>query len=109
MLRRHQGILAVGVSDPASGLTAIYHPHRRFDTASIVKADILAVLLIQHRQTRTPLSEGERELATQMIEDSDNDAATALWDAVGGTMGMEAGTRPWGYTASAPGRTVTGG
>ena len=103
VLRRHQGILAVGVSDPASGLTAIYHPHRRFDTASIVKADILAVLLIQHRQTRTPLSEGERELATQMIEDSDNDAATALWDAVGGTMGMEAGNAALGLHGIRPG------
>ena len=103
VLRRHQGILAVGVSDPASGLTAVYHPHRRFDTASIVKADILAVLLIQHRQTRTPLSEDERELATQMIEDSDNDAATALWDAVGGTMGMEAGNAALGLHGIVPG------
>jgi hypothetical protein len=91
VLRRHQGSVAVAVSDPADGVIATYHPYRRFDTASIVKADILAVLLIQHRQAGIPLSEGERELATQMIEDSDNDAATALWDAVGGTMGMEAG------------------
>jgi hypothetical protein len=103
VLRRHQGRLAVGVSDPADGLTAAYHPHRRFDTASIVKADILAVLLIQHEQARTALSAGERELATQMIEDSDNDAATALWDAVGGTMGMEAGNAALGLRGIVPG------
>jgi hypothetical protein len=103
VLRRHQGIVAVGVSDPASALTAVCNPHRRFDTASIVKADILAVLLIQHRQAGTPLSEGERELATQMIEDSDNDAATALWDAVGGTMGMEAGNAALGLHGIRPG------
>jgi Beta-lactamase enzyme family len=103
VLRRLQGVLAVGVFDPASGLTAFYHPHRRFDTASIVKADILAVLLIQHRQAGTPLSEGQRELATQMIEDSDNDAATALWDAVGGTMGMEAGNAALGLHGIRPG------
>lgn len=103
VLRRHQGILAVAVSDPEDGLTAAYHPHRRFDTASIVKADILAVLLIQHAQARTALSEGERELATQMIEDSDNDAATALWDAVGGTMGMEAGNAALGLHGIVPG------
>ena len=103
MLRRHQGSVAVAVSDPGEGLTATYHPDRRFDTASIVKADILAVLLIQHRQTGTPLSEGEQELATQMIEDSDNDAATALWDAVGGTMGMEAGNAALGLHGIRPG------
>jgi hypothetical protein len=103
VLRRRRGILAVAVSDLADGLTAAYHPHRRFDTASIVKADILAVLLIQHEQARTALSEGERELATQMIEDSDNDAATALWDAVGGTMGMEAGNAALGLHGIVPG------
>jgi hypothetical protein len=88
---RRRASMAIAVSYPEEGLTAAYHPHRRFDTASIVKADILGVLLIQHRQAGTPLSEGERELATQMIEDSDNDAATALWDAVGGAVGMETG------------------
>jgi hypothetical protein len=103
VLRRHQGSLAVAVSDLADGLTAAYHPHRRFDTASIVKADILAVLLIQHEQAGTALSEGERELASQMIEDSDNDAATALWDAVGGTMGMEAGNAALGLHGIVPG------
>jgi hypothetical protein len=56
VLRRHQGSIAVAVSDPADSLTATYYPHRGFDTASIVKADILAVLLIQHQQARTPLS-----------------------------------------------------
>jgi len=103
VLRRHQGSVAVAVSDPAGGLTAAYHHQRRFDTASIVKADILAVLLIQHHQTGTPLSGGERELATQMIEDSDNDAATALWDAAGGTMGMQAGNAALGLHGIAPG------
>ncbi|MDR3031520.1 MAG: class A beta-lactamase-related serine hydrolase, partial [Kitasatospora sp.] len=103
VLHRHQGVLAVAVCDPVDGLTAAYHPHRRFDTASIVKADILAVLLIQHAQAKAPLSAGERELATQMIEDSDNDAATALWDAVGGTMGMEAGNAALGLHGIVPG------
>jgi hypothetical protein len=103
MLRHHQGSVAVAVSAPADGLTAAYHPHRRFDTASIIKADILAVLLIQHRRAGTPLGEGERELAAQMIEDSDNEAATTLWDAVGGAVGMEAGNAALGLHGIVPG------
>ncbi len=47
VLRRHQGSIAAGVADPADGVTAVYHAGRAFDTASIVKADILAVLLLR--------------------------------------------------------------
>jgi hypothetical protein len=38
-----------------------------------------------------------------MIEDRDNDAATALWDTVGGTMGMEAGNAAVGLRGIVPG------
>jgi len=53
--------------------------------ASIVKLDVLETLLAEHGQAAgTGLSASERTLAEQMIEDSDNDAATSLWYAVGG-------------------------
>ena len=85
-----------GVFDPAAGVTAIYHAHRSFDTASIVKADILAVLLLRNQRAGVALSEEDQELATRMIEDSDNDAASALWDARGWTRvgGRERGAGP---------------
>jgi hypothetical protein len=102
VVRRHQGLLAVGVSDPASGFTAIYHGGGTFDTASIVKADILAVLLIQHQRTGTALSDDERELAAEMIEDSDNDAATGLWDEAGGAEGMAEGNAALGVHGVVP-------
>ena len=89
VLRDQPGRLAVGIIDQTTGRTAVYHGTWPFDTASIIKADILAVLLIQHQQIGTALSPDERRLATAMIEDSDNNAATALWDAVEGGMGME--------------------
>jgi hypothetical protein len=91
VLRHHTGGLAVGVADPATDAAATYQGGQRFDTASIVKADILAVLLLQHQQLGTWLSPGDRDLAAAMIDDSDNAAATALWDAAEGAPGMLAG------------------
>jgi len=48
--------------------------------ASVVKLDVLETLLAERAQgDGTGLSASERTLAGQMIEDSDNDAATSLW------------------------------
>lgn len=56
---------------------------RPFVTASVVKAMLLAVFLNLHTFSETPLSVvDERELAA-MIEVSDNDAATWVYDQVG--------------------------
>ena len=73
-----------------------------FDTASIVKADILAVLLLQHQQLGLDLSGQDRGLAAAMIEDSDNQAASALWNAVEGGPGMEAGNAALGLRDTWP-------
>jgi hypothetical protein len=102
----HPGRLAVGAIDLTTGRTATYHADRAFDTASIIKADILAVLLLQHQQTHTPLTTAERRLATAMIEDSDNTAATTLWDAVEAGPGAEAGNAALGLQHTWP--SVTG-
>jgi hypothetical protein len=59
------------------------------ETASIVKVAILATLLHRHEEDGTELSSYQRSLATQMIEDSDNNAATALWDDDGGATGVQ--------------------
>jgi beta-lactamase class A len=113
VLRDHPGRLAVGVIDQTTGIAATYHPDWPFDTASIIKADILAVLLLQHQQIGATLTAAERELATAMIENSENTAATTLWDAVEAGPGVEAGnaalglrhtwpslTRAWGLTTT---------
>jgi hypothetical protein len=71
-----------------------------YDTASIVKVDILAALLLRHQDAGTHLTDAERGLATAMIERSDNDAATALWDTVGGAAGLAAANRTLGLTAT---------
>lgn len=69
-----------------------------FDTASIVKVDILAALLYQAEQGGTELTARQKALATAMIEHSDNAAATALFNEVGGKPGLEAVNKVFGLT-----------
>jgi hypothetical protein len=68
--------------------------------ASIVKLDILETLLAQ----RPPggLSDSDASLARKMIEDSDNDAATALWGTVDGSKGVAAFNSQAGLARTTP-------
>lgn len=97
------GRVAVGITDQATGVTAVYHGTESFKTASIVKADILAVLLLQLQQAGASIGAADRQLATRMIEDSDNAAASALWRAVGGGPGLKAGNNVLGLEQTVPG------
>jgi Beta-lactamase enzyme family len=76
-----------------------------FDTASIVKVDILAALLLDHQRAGTRLTANQRSLATAMIEQSDNDAALALWHTIGGAAGLDAANTTLGldHTSGGPG------
>ena len=74
---------AVAVHDTVTGVSCYADSDTHFSSASIVKAIILAALLRLHQQTGTPLSSWENDEATLMITQSDNDAATDLWDEVG--------------------------
>ncbi len=97
-------MLAVGVADLSTGVTATYHQRQAFHTASIVKADILATLLLQLPHQHAGLSLDEQELATAMIEDSDNGAATALWNVIGATPGLAAGDQALRLRHTVPGQ-----
>ena len=72
--------------------------------ASIVKVDILETLLAQ----RPPggLTDNDAALARKMIEDSDNDAATALWGLVGGGKGVAAYNAQAGLARTTPSACV---
>ncbi|WNO75598.1 MULTISPECIES: serine hydrolase [unclassified Streptomyces] len=92
--------LSVAVLDTASGDTAV-HGREAYDTASIVKVGILAALLLRAQDDgRTPTAE-ERTRAAAMIRLSDNDAATALFTAVGGAAGLDAAHARLGLTETA--------
>jgi hypothetical protein len=83
------GRFAVSVVDTGTGESLTYGKGS-FDTASIVKVDILAALLYQAQQDGRTLTVSEQSLAAAMIERSDNTAATALFNQVGGKAGLEA-------------------
>ena len=70
------------------------------DEASVVKLDILETLL--SGSDGTGLSSDNLALAQQMIEDSDNDAATSLWYTAGGTAGLAAYNDKAGLTRTTP-------
>jgi beta-lactamase class A len=82
-LRGRSGHHAVTVYDTVTKVSCYIDSSRHFDSASVVKAIILATLLRWHQETGRPLSAAEKERARLMITRSDNGAATALWDEVG--------------------------
>ncbi|MFF9037103.1 hypothetical protein ACF090_16710 [Streptomyces sp. NPDC014892] len=91
--------VSVAVLDVASGDSAGYGDGR-FDTASIVKLDILAALLLQAQDADRRLTAQERTYASAMIRDSDNASATALWKAIGQSAGLDAANERFGLTAT---------
>ncbi|MGW1023409.1 serine hydrolase [Streptomyces sp. NPDC002577] len=82
---------------------AVYADGSTFDTASIVKVDILAALLLQAQDAGRHLTTQERTYATAMIENSDNASATALWQVIGGADGLNAANKRLGLTSTVAG------
>jgi hypothetical protein len=76
---------AVGLkeTDTSTGITCTYHATWHFYAASAIKATILAALLRKAQEQHRQLTASERRLAWLMITQSDNNAATALWNDVG--------------------------
>jgi hypothetical protein len=90
---------SVAVLDVDSGESAA-HGDAAFDTASIVKVNILAVLLLQAQDADRHLTAQEKAYAAKMIENSDNPSATALWAAIGRADGLDSANRRFGLTAT---------
>jgi hypothetical protein len=73
--------VAVRMDDPYLGINCYLNSSQHFYSASVVKTIILATLLNKReREHLSLLSDRERTLARAMITESDNNAATALWD-----------------------------
>jgi hypothetical protein len=90
VLRGAAGSLAVGVIDRSTGAVAVYRRGLRVPAASIVKADILAALLLQRQRQRPALSNEDEDLASRMITGSDQNATTRLWRLAGAADGIAA-------------------
>ncbi|MDT7844021.1 serine hydrolase [Streptomyces justiciae] len=89
--------VSVAVLDLDSGDSATYGD-AAFDTASIVKVDILATLLLQAQDEDRHLTAAEKSYATAMIENSDNASASALWRTIGKAAGLDAANERFGLT-----------
>jgi hypothetical protein len=94
--------VSVAVLDVRSGKSATYGSGA-FDTASIVKVDILASLLLGAQDDGRSLTAQEKSYATSMIENSSNASATALWNAIGGADGLDAANKRLGVTGTTGG------
>jgi beta-lactamase class A len=76
--------------------------------ASVVKLDVLETLLAERDQDKgTGLSANDQSLAEEMIEDSDNAAATSLWYEVGGAARIRSFNTEAGLTHTAPSSCVS--
>jgi beta-lactamase class A len=74
--------IGFAVSDPGLDLTCSLHATWHFDAASTIKATIISALLYKEGGP-SHLTKAQRGLAWLMITQSDNDAATDLWNEVG--------------------------
>jgi beta-lactamase class A len=101
------GVVLAAVYDLRTGQTWQFGQGQPQDAASVVKLDVLETLLAERGRTGTELSAGDRSLAEEMIEDSDNDAATSLWDEVGGASGIRSFNTSAGLADTVPSACVS--
>lgn len=100
-VERYGGHLAVAAVD-RQGTAAVTVGAKRFETASIVKVNILAALLLRQNPPGKALSSDIRRMAEAMIVSSDNDAAVALWQRIEGSRGLAAANRALGLRETKP-------
>ncbi|MEU8111243.1 serine hydrolase [Micromonospora sp. NPDC048947] len=100
-VERYDGHLAVAAVDRL-GTAEVTVGAKRFETASIVKVNILAALLLRQNPPGKALGSDIRQLAEAMIVSSDNDAAVALWQRIGGSRGLNAANRALGLRETKP-------
>lgn len=97
------GGVSVAALNTATGAWYHYGATDGMLMGSVVKLYILETLLLQHQDRGTQLSDDETATARTMIENSDNDAAEALFYAVGGRDGLVASGPRLGLTHTIPG------
>ncbi|BAL87554.1 hypothetical protein AMIS_23340 [Actinoplanes missouriensis 431] len=91
---------SVAVLDAKTGQTYAYRGATTYDTASIVKADILACMLLKAQDADREPSPKEMKLAKPMIELSDNNATTSLFQRIGGKAAVTKCNKRLGLTAT---------
>jgi hypothetical protein len=101
-LRARTSRVGIAVYDATTATTYAVNQAATFQTASIVKAQILGAVLHQAQAQRRPLTSFERANLAAMIQRSDNHAATTLWHLLGGASSVAAFDRLVPMPATTP-------
>jgi beta-lactamase class A len=103
--------ISAAVYDTRTGCQYRYRSDLRITTASVLKIEIMAAVLLRAQRAGRALTSTERARIGPMIRTSDDPSANALWSSVGGTSGLAAldrelglddtrQTSPWGLTST---------
>jgi hypothetical protein len=101
-LSRRVGVISAAVLDLRNGNLYTYRPGAEVITASVVKVQILGALMVRSQRTGQPLDAADQALASGMIELSDNNDASALWNEIGGAPTVAAFDHSVGMLATTP-------
>ncbi|MFD9796519.1 serine hydrolase [Streptomyces sp. NPDC059070] len=101
-LKGRSSLTAVALYDRSTNTKCELRATDTFDSASVVKATVLATLLWDAGKQHRTLTANERALATKMITASDNDSTTALWKQLG-TAKVSGFLKAAGMTQTTPG------
>lgn len=93
-----EGHVSVAVQDLSTGTTVSDNVSDDYVTASIVKLDILETLLYRDQKDGDSPGSEQRGLITAMMDQSDNAAASELYDDAGGSDGITAANKVFGLT-----------
>jgi beta-lactamase family protein len=91
---------SVAVLDKKTGARYSFRGTEKYETASVVKVQILACLLLTAQDDDRNLSSNELSLAKRMIRASDNDATTSLFSQLGRASAIGACNKRLGLTST---------
>jgi hypothetical protein len=80
--------------------SASYRGDAEFNTASVIKVNIVAALLLQAQDEGRGLTTEEQQAAEAMISTSDNDATNLLWRRIGRREGLKAANDRLGLSST---------
>jgi beta-lactamase class A len=93
---------SLSVRDLTTGTSYTYHSGIRVATASIIKVEFLIGLLLKAQKEGRGLTTAEKDLAQPMIHVSSNEAATSIFNEIGGYSGFNAVSRKLGLKNTRP-------
>ncbi len=91
---------SVAVLDRRTGALYSYRGEEKYESASVVKVQVLACVLLQAQDADRDLSSNEMSLAKLMIRLSDNEATTALYGRLGRVGGLSSCNRRLGLRST---------